>query len=264
VAEANGWTELQVRVHGAGNKPTLIYLPGLHGDWTLVGSFRAAVAGRVRFVEFTYPRTQTWSLREHAEAILTALKNNGVNEGWILAESFGSVLAWTVLELVEERGFHVQGLILAGGFVRYPVMGLVGFAKRINERIPMWLVGLLCRIYARYAQFRHRHAPETLAEVNEFLRRRIEPEDRRAFCHRYTLIRQSDARKVAAEACVPIYQLCGFFDPIVPWPFVRAWLKRECANCRGWKMIWNADHNVLGTAPKAAAEQVLNWMNASA
>ena len=65
--------ELQIRVHGQGLEPTLVYLPGLHGDWTLVSSFRAALTGRVCFVEFTYPRTLTWSLDDYAAAIEEAL-----------------------------------------------------------------------------------------------------------------------------------------------------------------------------------------------
>ena len=48
---------LQIRIHGDASRPSLIHLPGMHGDWTLVSSFRAAVAGRVRFVEFSYPQT---------------------------------------------------------------------------------------------------------------------------------------------------------------------------------------------------------------
>ena len=65
--------ELQLRIHGDAALPTLIYLPGLHGDWTLVTSFRLALAGRVRFVEFTYPRTLMWSLEDYARAIEAAL-----------------------------------------------------------------------------------------------------------------------------------------------------------------------------------------------
>src|SRR4051812_27835171 len=114
--------DMQIRVHGTADEPTLIYLPGLHGDWTLVSSFRAAVKGRVRFVELTYPRTLTWSLEDHADAILGALRTHGIHEGWILAESFGSVLGWALIE----KGFAAQGVILAGGFVRYPFMPMVG------------------------------------------------------------------------------------------------------------------------------------------
>lgn len=30
---------IPMRVHGVNDSPTLIYLPGLHGDWTQVSSF---------------------------------------------------------------------------------------------------------------------------------------------------------------------------------------------------------------------------------
>ena len=60
---------LQIRVHGPAELPALIYLPGLHGDWTLIGGLRASLVGRVRFVEFTYPRTVAWSLDDYAAAI---------------------------------------------------------------------------------------------------------------------------------------------------------------------------------------------------
>ena len=60
---------LQIRIHGDAALPTLIYLPGLHGDWLLVTRLRLAVAGRVRFVEFTYPNTASWSLDDFAREV---------------------------------------------------------------------------------------------------------------------------------------------------------------------------------------------------
>src|SRR5258708_12593168 len=82
--------ELQLRIHGSDSLPTLVYLPGLHGDWTLIGRFRNALAGRVRFVEVTYPRTLTWSLDDYAAGVETELSRRGVTRGWFLAESFTS------------------------------------------------------------------------------------------------------------------------------------------------------------------------------
>ena len=72
---------LQWRVHGDASRPALIYLPGLHGDWTLVSSFRRALGGRVRFVEFTYPRTTDWSLEDYAAHIENALREAGIGRG---------------------------------------------------------------------------------------------------------------------------------------------------------------------------------------
>ena len=108
--------QLQLRIYGDASLPTLIYLPGMHGDWTLIGGFRKAVLGKVRFVEMTYPRTTTWSLDDHAAAIEDALAQNGITSGWLLAESFGSQPMWAMIA----RGkFQAQGIILAGGFVRH-------------------------------------------------------------------------------------------------------------------------------------------------
>ena len=83
------------------------------------------------------------------------------------------------------------------------------------------------------------------------------PGDREAICYRYQLIQQSDGRALAATLKIPVYQLCGFFDPIVPWWAVPKSLFRD------WKLIWRADHNVLGTAPRQAAERIIAWMGCS-
>jgi len=64
-----------VRVHGSSALPVLIYLPGIHCDWTLIASFRQRGAARVRFVEMAYPRASTWSLQDYSSRIEEALAN---------------------------------------------------------------------------------------------------------------------------------------------------------------------------------------------
>src|SRR5437868_5659534 len=102
--------ELQIRIHGDSSLPTLIYLPGLHGDWTLIGRFRRALGSRVRFAEVTYPRTLTWSLDDYAAGVEEALAKNGITEGWLLGESFSSQVVWPILS---RRKFVAKGVILA-------------------------------------------------------------------------------------------------------------------------------------------------------
>ena len=252
--------QVQIRVHGDTSQPTLICLPGLHGDWTLISSFRAAVRGRIRFVEITYPRTTDWSLHQYAAAVTKALAANKIRQGWILGESFSSQVAWAILEQAEQNGFQMQGLILAGGFVRHPFMAGVSLARMINRAMPMWLLRTFCWVYARYAKFRHRRASQTLASISEFVQNRTNEPDRQAICHRYNVIEDNDLRPISRKSHLPIYQLCGFFDPIVPWPFVRPGLKRNCPGFRGCKIILRAAHNVLGTAPEISARYILGWM----
>ena len=89
--------KLQIRIHGAPVLPTLIYLPGLHGDWTLISGLRKHLAGQVRLVELTYPRTLEWSLDDYAANIETLLDQHGITEGWLLGESYGSQVLWPLV-----------------------------------------------------------------------------------------------------------------------------------------------------------------------
>jgi len=249
--------ELQLRIHGDATLPTLIYLPGLHGDWTIIGGFRHALADQVRFVEFTYPRTLDWSLDDYAAAIETALEKNGIATGWLLGESYGSQLVWPLLA----RGkFQAQGVVLAGGFVKHPLRGAVRLAERLTGRIPLAVVVWLMFSYAKIARFRYRRSPQTLATIDEFVARRTEL-DRRAAQHRLHLIAENDPRPTAATTKLPVFCLTGWLDPIVPWPLVRRWVKKNCPALREFKVIRRADHNVLGTASKASAEQILEWIS---
>jgi pimeloyl-ACP methyl ester carboxylesterase len=252
-------SELLMRVHGDPKRPVLVYLPGLHGDWTLVGSFRAALAGRVRFVEFTYPRTTRWSLSDYGAAVLDRLSQAGIRRAWLLGESFGSQVVWPILSTCSRSGVDIAGIILAGGFVRHPVPPGVRFAARVCARIPMDVMREVLRVYAWYARFRHRKAPETYADLGAFLARRTE-EDRWAAVHRLELIASADPRAQASACGVPVFYLAGLVDPLVPWWVVRPWLRRHCPCYAGGRTIWGADHNVLSTEPRRSADQIVSWM----
>jgi pimeloyl-ACP methyl ester carboxylesterase len=249
--------ELQLRIHGEASLPTLVYLPGLHGDWTLISGFRNAVAGRARFVEFTYPRTLKWSLDDYAAAIENALAQNDINGGWLLGESYGSQVLWT---MVARGKFAAQGAILAGGFVKHPLRWAMRLAGKLTGRISDALVVWLIFAYARSARFRCRRTPETLPNINEFVARRT-GSDHQAAQHRLRLIAENDPRPTASRTPLPVFGLTGVSDPIVPWPWVRRWLGKNCPALRDYKIIWSADHNVLSTAPHEATRQVLAWMN---
>ncbi len=249
--------ELQLHIHGEASLPTLIYLPGLHGDWTLVGGLLRALDGRVRFVEMTYPRTLDWSLDDYAAAIEAALVQKGITRGWLLGESFGSQPLWA---LVGRGKFSAQGVILAGGFVKHPMRWMILLAERLTGRMSNILFIWIIFSYAKIAKFRYRNSPGTLARIDEFVARRTDL-DRQAAQHRLHLIAGFDPRPVARQTKLPVFGLSGILDPIVPWPLVRRWLKRNCPALRDYKIIKGADHNVLATAPRRAARQILEWMN---
>jgi pimeloyl-ACP methyl ester carboxylesterase len=247
---------LQIRIHGNSAAPTLIYLPGVHGDWTLIGQFRLKIADRVRFVEFTYPRTLTWSLDDYAAGVEAALEANGITQGWLLGESFSSQVVWQILS---RKRFQVRGVILAGGFVRHPMRPAARLAGRIADGLPLKALTRVMFGYAKVARYRFRHAPETLTGIKEFVARRT-PLDKAAASHRLRLIAANDPRAIARSAKAPVYALTGAVDPIVPWFWVRPWLKRHCPALREYRIIRAADHNVLGSAAALAAEQIVEWI----
>lgn len=248
--------EIQVRVHGAADLPTLVYLPGLHGDWTLVGGFRRALAGRVRFVEMTYPRTLTWSLQDYADAAEAALLRLGIERGWVVAESFGSQIVWP---MAQGEGFKPEGVILAGGFGRHPMLWGVRVAEVVSRGVPFWAVRGFLRFYRWVARWRFRGDPEILASLEEFVARRTE-RDRQAAVHRLRLIRDNDPGPLAEEVRVPVYGLTGWVDPIVPWVGARRWLQANCPALREFRVLRRADHTLLSTGPREAAEVVAGWM----
>jgi pimeloyl-ACP methyl ester carboxylesterase len=251
-----GEEKLQLRIYGDDTLPTLIYLPGLHGDWTLIGSFRQQVVGKLRFVEMAYPRTLTWSLDDYAAAIEAALLENGIGHGWLLGESFGSQALWAI---VGRKKLRVDGAILAGGFVKHPIGRAVRLAEKLFGRMSLRMVTAIIFGYAKIARFRFRRSPETAATLGEFIERRT-PLDLQAAQHRLHLVASNDPSEVAKNTEVQVVGLTGILDPIVPWPFVRRWLRQSCVELRDYKIIARADHNVLATAPREAAAQILKWM----
>jgi pimeloyl-ACP methyl ester carboxylesterase len=248
---------VDIQIHFPSSSPTLIYLPGLHGDWTLIGGFREALNGRARFVELTYPRTLSWSLHDYAEGVEEALTRNQITSGWLLGESFGSQVIWPMLE---RKKFKVEGVVLAGGFVRHPTTAGVRFAEWLVGSVSLALVTRILFGYARIARLRFRRSPETVNRVNEFIARRTRL-DQQAAQHRLHLLARADFCNIAQAASLPIYAITGLLDPVVPWPLVRSWMKRNCPALRGYRIISGADHNVLSTSPYKSSDQIIDWIN---
>jgi len=251
--------KVDFRIHGSAALPTLIYLPGLHGDWTLIGGFRMALRGRVRFVEVTYPRTLTWSLDGYASGVERALETVGIRAGWLLGESFGSQVVWA---MAARGSFPIEAIVLAGGFARHPIPAAARLARGLVRSVPIKWIGPMLGIYAGVTRMRYRRSPQVRRGLDEFLARRTLL-DKQAAEHRLRLVAQNDPGPTARRCSVPVYAMTGALDPIVPWSLVERWLRTNCPALRQYKVIWRADHNVLGTAPERAAEQVLKWMMAA-
>lgn len=268
---------LHCRVHPSNSPDRLVYLPGLHGDWTLLGPFREALADRVGLIEFSYPREVAWQLDDYASAVTVELARHGIDEGWILGESFSSQVALAIVRqwiralenplsrstdsaVRTRRSFRPLGIVFVGGFVKHPMPWGVRLAQRLSRFIPMRLLAKLCRAYARMAARRGGLTRSCAAELKLFADRRSNEIDRCAITSRYSLIRDDDLRPTAREMRLPLYCLTGAIDPIVPWPLTMRWIRRQCPGFRGGQVIWRAGHNVLLDAPHESARTIVKWI----
>ena len=248
-------SEVSIRIHdGAG--PTVIYLPGIHGDWGLIGAFRRALGARVRFVEFEYSKDEV-ALERLAELVHAELSAYGVESGWLLGQSFGSQVAWTLIA----RGFKANGVVLAGGFVRHPWPWGARLFQTLLSGVPSGVVNPAYQAYTVACNTLARRSPEEAGELLAFARNRGRREWA-AMSWRLSLIAKSDPRPTARATHAPVHYLGGMIDPLVPWPLVTRWLRRECPGYKGEVIIASADHNVLGSSPRESAERVLAWITA--
>lgn len=256
---------VSIRIHGSESLPVLTYLPGLHGDDTLVGAFRRVVTDRLRLAEVTYPQTTSWSLQDHADSVIEALRDAGVTATWLLAESFGSQVAWALFNRLSpgDAGHHspitVRGVVLANGFVRHPIPWGVRFVRHFIGLGPLQPHLAVLRAYTRYAQFRLRRDPEQVEDLNAFLENRTE-RDRQAAIHRLQLIADHHPQAVVRGLDTPVFYLAGVMDPLVPWFMVRWWLRHNCPGYRGGRTVWRSNHVVLVRAPRVCADQICDWM----
>lgn len=257
---------LRMQVQGPCAAPVVVYLPGLHGDWHYNAGLRRALAERVRLVELAYPRDPAWKLEDYVRAIEAALLKAELEAGWLLGESFGSQVAWGLIGRAESQQaagqshFHPKGLILAGGFVRYPLMWGVRLVRGTHQSLPMSAVAALLRAYLRLLRWRHRQAPHVRQSLQQHQDFQLQELARQAIVSRYDIILAHDHRPLARRTALPVYYLTGFWDFIVPWFLVRPWLRRQCPGYRGSRVVWNSEHNILGFQPGTAAEQILTWL----
>lgn len=251
---------LEISIHGSNEHPTLIYLPGTHGDGTIITPLRHLLSPHCRFVEITYPRTTAWSLTDYARHISNALSSQGITEGWLLAESFGSQIAWSLANELA-GGFHCQGIILAGGFGRHPFP----WGVRLAIKGLRWLtakesrVNRVMRIYRRMVKVCYESTSDTEQAVKSFIERRT-PVDALAAIHRLYLIATNYPHESIACTQLRVYSLSGFWDGLVPWYLVTPWLRHHCPGYKESAMIYTADHNVLFSAPSKSARTILKWL----
>lgn len=250
--------ELRHRLNETGTGPVVVYLPGLHGDWTLIRGLRERLDRQVRFIELAYPRGGHWTLEDYAVAVSGRLHSLGVLRFHLLAESFGSQVAWAMIAGARNSE-QVQSLILAGGFVRHPFAWGATGAAGTTARFPSVLLRCFMHLWTPVARVAYEKRPGLADDFRAFAKERAAAGDREAIASRLRMIAINDPSEIAGATRVPVRYLSGFWDPVVPWPMVRRGLRTRCPGYRETHVIASADHAVLVARPTSAAAKILEW-----
>lgn len=236
----------------------LLYLPGLHGDSTLVGGFREATRDLGRFLEVGYPRDGGDDPSSLGAAVAERLDGHVDRPVWIVAESYGSLVAW---ELLRRRADWPRGsrLLVAGGFVRHPWPAGVQIARSVGLATPRPLRGFLIDLHRWTLGRLAPGFPDRPAAWRRFRDARLVPGDAEAMGRRLAAIGTADARDVAGAVTLPVHHASGLWDPVVPWGAVRRDLRRGCPGYRGTRLFLRSDHALLVAEPEAVAGWMATW-----
>lgn len=203
--------ELAWRVSGPPEAPVLIYVPGIHGDWTPMWRIRELLNQKLRLVEIAYPRAPEWSLDDYTARLFDLFESQNIASAHLLAESFGSLVGW---DFALKHPGRVRSLILAGGFCSTPGRLRVAMAWLFQKLVPS---ALLDRMIDCYLVFLIRkRLPKDAFSPEDFFPSSRTRRGHQAIARRLEIIKRTDVRKLLGGLRLPILYLGGSLDLVVP------------------------------------------------
>lgn len=244
------------RSTGDRSAPPVLYLPGVHGDWTPQVRARPILGREFQLIETAYPRIEHWSIDDFARALLELLDRLNIETAHIVGESFGSLVAWQFGVLHPSR---VRSFTLVGGFSRPPRFGVAALAATALKSVPTrWLEsGIDAYVAGKSALGEHRETsdfgPYPAARTYR---------GRRATANRMNIIQRVDFREHLGQINFPVRYVGGSRDIIVP-------VRREIATLVAQlpphcdfrsQLVARAPHAVLASHPEQTTEHLTRWI----
>lgn len=250
-------TEFVHQVSGQEDTPPVVYLPGVHGDWTPLNRARPLLAERLLLIEAAYPRVEHWTLEDFSQSLANLLDVLELQSVHVIGESFGSLVGWEFGLSFAER---VRSLILVGGFSqppRYRAAGTVSSALRVLPTLLLekgidWYVALKTRRgQARTSPGSVPPYPATRTERGKF-----------ATARRMAIIQRSDFRQRLRDVRFPVRYIGGGADWVIPVrreiETLERTLPRGC-EFKG-KVIEGAPHMIIASHPEQTVDQIVSWV----
>jgi aminoacrylate hydrolase len=239
---------------GDPDAPPILYLPGVHGDWTPQVRARSILSRDFHFVETAYPRIENWSIDDYARALKEMLDGLGIESAHIVGESFGSLVAWQFGIANPDR---VRSFTLVGGFSRPPRFRVAAAAAL--KALPNNLLESAIDVYVagKSAAGERRETFESGAYPATRT-----PRGRRATANRMTIIQESDFRDQLKQIKFPVRYLGGARDIVVP-------VRREIATLLAHlpphcdfqsELVAGAAHAIIASHPEETVEHMSRWV----
>lgn len=252
-------SELVTQITGPADAPVIIYLPGLHGDWTLMGELRPLLTGRARLVEVAYPHASAvWGLSDYAARLRAQFLRLELPPAHLLAESFGSLVA---LRYAMRHRECVRSLILAGGVTRSPGALRMALMRALFAVFP---VGMIDRMVERFRRElpRRGHDPALFQCLGELFPAGRSARGKRASQRRLEIVQRADLRPGLGELRLPVFYLGGGRDSVVPVRReIKTLRKRLPAESRfRSELLPKAPHPILPARPRECAELIGGWI----
>lgn len=245
------------QISGARDCPTIVYLPGVHGDWTPHERARPMLSREAHFIETAYPRLPHWALDDFSDALEDLLKRLGIESAHLVGESFGSLVAWQFGLTRPER---VRSLVLVGGFAQAPRFGVAAAAGRTLQLLPTFLLEAGIDMYVALKNTRGELRCASGQGAYPVTRT---DRGRRATANRMAIIQRSDFRGKLTEIRFPVRYLGGARDVVVPVRREIATLRRELSAECGFqsRIVSGAPHPMIASHPDSTVQQILRWVH---
>lgn len=233
----------------------IVYLPGVHGDWTPMHRARPLLERRFRLIEVAYPRAPAWTLGDFARALQDLLDSLQLGPVHLIGESFGSLVGWAFGLACPTR---VKSFTLVGGFCQPPGVPKVWLAKWGLQLVPTSAFENGMDLYLSLRGDRNGapSAPGLSRLPYPAVRTR---RGRLATAQRMALIGSTDVRGQLDRIRFPVHYIGGGSDSVVPVRReVRTLVNRLHRQCDlRTHLIPRAHHMILATHPQETTDYII-------
>lgn len=244
------------QVSGLESHPPVVYLPGVHGDWTPLERARSLLNRAHRLIEVAYPRVSHWTLSDFSHGLEHLLDQLGIHSAHLVGESFGSLVAW---QFGLTHPGRVRSLVLVGGFSQPPRFGVAGIASAALKVTPTAALETGIDLYvARKTKRGERRSHDAGGPYPATRTDR----GRLATANRMAIIQRADFRSHLGSVEFPVRYLGGTRDIVVPVRREVATLSRRLpAGCRFQsELVAGAPHPILASHPHPTTDQITRWI----